>query len=82
MQKFSIFSWFGYPIPMDERFRLIKQVGFNSTCLWWADDNIGDDGDKNRLPDLARKYGLEVENIHTPFSNVNSLWEDNLDGDD
>ncbi|OJU12414.1 MAG: hypothetical protein BGN88_04130 [Clostridiales bacterium 43-6] len=81
MPDFSIFSYFGYSLPLNERFRLIRNAGFSSTFLWWG-MNLGDDIDKHHIPDMARKNGLTVENIHTPFDTVNSLWEDGRDGED
>jgi L-ribulose-5-phosphate 3-epimerase len=81
MKKTSIFSWFGYTIPMEERFKLIKSSGFDGVFLGWSDEYIDIDGDKTRHPDLARREGLFIENIHTPFSQVNQLWCDNLEGE-
>lgn len=34
MHKSGIFSWFGFPIPMEERLRMIKDAGFDSVLLW------------------------------------------------
>lgn len=82
MKQFSIFSWFGYSIPMAERFRLIKAAGFDGVMLWWSDEHIEVDGAKELQPDLARRYGLAIENIHTPFEVINFLWEDSAAGDD
>lgn len=81
MPKFSIFSWFGFPIPMEERFKLIKAAGFDGVLLWWADDHIDEDGNKELQPELARRIGLFIENIHTPYDSANSLWTDSSDGD-
>lgn len=82
MRKKCIFSWFGYPIDMKERFRLIKQAGFNGVLLWWSDDNIDTDGIKERQPELALKNGLFIENVHLPFKGINDLWLDNINGDE
>jgi len=76
MKKLSIFSWFSYPLPLEERLKLIKDAGFDATILWWAGD------DKYNQPEIVRKIGLDIENIHTPFNNPNSLWKDGLDGDE
>lgn len=75
MLKTGIFSWFSYSLPIEERLRLIKQAGFHATSLWW------DGEDKYHQPELARKIGLEIDNIHTPFNNPNDLWFDNLNGE-
>ncbi|WP_352419064.1 TIM barrel protein [Proteiniborus sp.] len=78
--KTGIYYWFGYPIESRRRFELIRAAGFDSVMLWWGDEYKDIDGDKNILPDLARAYGLEVENIHAPFDTVNEIWKDNIDG--
>ena len=75
----TIFDWFGYKLPMQCIYELIKQAGFDGVLLWWSDEFGTIDYQKN--PDLARKNGLFVENIHTPFNNVNDFWLDNLDAE-
>ena len=79
--KTGIFYWFGYPLPMDERFKLIASAGFDNVLLWWGDQYANDDGPKEKLPDLARKAGLFIENIHTDFDNAYYIWLDNADGE-
>ncbi len=81
MYKFSIFSWFGFPIPIQERFRLIKSAGFDGVLLWWSHEFADIDGDKALQPEMARKNGLIVENIHTPIFRNNGLWDDNSEGE-
>ena len=81
MNKLSIFSWFGFPIPMEERFKLIKEVGFDGVLLWRSDEYAEVDGDKSLHPELARRNGLFIENIHTPIFRNNCLWKDSIDGD-
>ena len=60
----TTFSWFGYDLPMSENFKRIKQAGFDGVMLWW-DDSFGDIEYRGN-PDLVRKAGLYVENIHAP----------------
>lgn len=76
MAKFGIFSWFSYSIPIEDRFRMVKQAGFDATSLWWGDE------DKHLQPEMARKIGLEIDNIHAPFNHPNELWLDNVDGEE
>lgn len=78
MRGISIYSWFGYSVPMEERFRLMKSAGFDSTFIWWGDEFVEVDGPKHKHPDMARRYGLDVENVHLPFFEANNLWIDNL----
>ncbi len=81
MDKITIFSWFGFSIPMEERFKLIKAAGFNGVLLWWSDDFSDIDGDKYLHPEMVRRNGLFIENIHTPIPLNNCLWEDNIEGE-
>ncbi len=82
MTEYSIFLWFGLGLPMEERLRMIKAAGFDGVLLWWGNDHAEVDGDYLMHPEMARRSGLFVENIHTPFSCCNSLWEDSTEGDD
>lgn len=74
----STYDWFGYEIPIEARYRLIKNAGFDGVLLWWS-EGFGR-GDYRRGVELARKAGLYIENIHTPIQSQNDLWCDNLDG--
>ena len=75
----TIFDWFGYNVPYEERYRMIKDAGFGGVLLWWSDE-FG--ADYKRNPELARREGLFVENIHTSFDNINDFWLDNLNGEE
>ena len=76
MRGIGMFSWFSYDLPILERLSLIKKVGFNATGLWWAGDN------KHEQPDMARKIGLQIDTINTPFDDPNRLWLDGNGGDE
>lgn len=80
----TIYDWFGYELPIKERYRLIKEAGFDGVLLWWS-DGFGRDcfgrNDYRNGPQIAREEGLFIENIHTPVQNQNNLWLDNLDGE-
>jgi len=75
----SIFNWFGYRyLTHAEGFRLIKQAGFEGVLLWW---DFADGGEDYRLqPELARRAGLFVENIHAQFDGIYHIWEDSAAG--
>lgn len=75
----SIYDWFGYELPMRERYQFIREAGFDGVLLWWSED-FGR-GDYRGGPQLAREEGLWIENIHAPIQNQNNLWLDNLDGE-
>ena len=75
----TIFDWFGYNVPYEERYRMIKDAGFDGVLLWWSDE-FG--ADYKRNPELAHRAGLFVENIHTSFEKINDFWLDNLSGEE
>jgi len=81
MRKYSIYLWFGIPVPAEERMKMIKAAGFDGVFLWWSDELFDLDGDRFAHPAMARKSGLFVENIHTPIMPKNTLWEDGIEGD-
>jgi len=77
MQKIGICTWFSYDlIPIEERLQLIKDAKFDATCLEWDAD------DKQKQPEMARKIGLQIDNIHAPIDNANAVWQAGIDGDD
>ncbi|AIQ12936.1 sugar phosphate isomerase/epimerase family protein [Paenibacillus durus] len=75
----TIYDWFGYELPIKERYQLIKEAGFDGVLLWWSEGF--NRNDYRNGPQLAREAGLFIENIHTPIQNENNLWLDNLDGE-
>lgn len=75
----TIYDWFGYEISTQERYRLIKQVGFDGVLMWWS-EGFGRN-DYRSGPRIAREAGLFIENIHTPFQVKENLWLDNLNGE-
>lgn len=76
----AIYDWFGYEIPDEKRYKLIKSAGFDGVMLWWS-DGFGRGEGYRRSAELARKAGLYIENIHTPIERQNDLWLDNPDGE-
>lgn len=76
----TIYDWFGYELPIKERYQLIKEAGFDGVLLWWS-EGFGRGDDYRNGPQLAREAGLVIENIHTPVQHENDLWLDNLDGE-
>lgn len=75
----TIYGWFGYDLPIKERYHLIKQAGFDGALVWWS-DNFGCT-DFRIHPDAAQNEGLYVENMHAPFEGNTNMWLDNLDGE-
>jgi sugar phosphate isomerase/epimerase len=82
MNSFAIHDYFGYDMPMNERYKLIRSAGFHSVILGWAGFPDNPDETKQKNPELARKNGLHIENMHTPFAGANEFWLDKLDGEE
>lgn len=77
--KLGIFSWYGFPLPIYERLRLISEAGFDATTLWWEDEVGFSGGEKEKVPDMVRGLGLILDNIHVPFHGCNDFWSDSAD---
>jgi len=75
MFKTSMFDVNPYSLPMYDEYKYIKRAGFDSVMLGWRDNNEIENVEK------ARNAGLLVENIHAPFTNADSIWLDNLNGE-
>jgi len=70
----------GYDVSFEERYRLIKNAGFDCVMLWWS-DKFGRGRGYQKDVQFARNAGLYIENIHTPVHQQNYLSLDNLDGE-
>ena len=73
-------GWFGYPLELEDRLRLIKEAGFKAVLLWWAAESTYEPPIPKKV-ETAAKHGLAVENAHLQFSRVNSLWEPSYEGE-
>lgn len=80
----GIYDCFGYgasyDVPFEERYKLIKEAGFDCVMLWWS-DKFGRGIGYQKDVQYARNAGLHIENIHTPVHEQNCLSSDNLDGE-
>jgi sugar phosphate isomerase/epimerase len=71
----GIYAWFGYPLRLDERLKLIKSAGFTRTCLWFGnEEEMVNSGRADEMPALVADYGLILDNIHAPFWNHHLMW--------
>ncbi|MDD5011021.1 MAG: sugar phosphate isomerase/epimerase [Phycisphaerae bacterium] len=75
--KLGIFSWFGWRLHISQRAKLIKDAGFDTTCLWWAEDERANTGSLDDLPPIVRDNGLEIDNVHVPFAEAHLLSSQN-----
>jgi len=79
----ALHAWFGYDLPLRERFRLIAEAGFDAVMLWWSEDPDFANYPGKEYADqvkFAQQTGLFVENIHAPFWEMNHFWEDTAAG--
>ena len=73
-------GWFGYPMELEDRLRLISEAGFKSVLLWWAAESSYEPPIPKKA-ETAAKFGLAVENAHLQFKGVNSLWLPGYEGE-
>ena len=71
----GIFSWFGFPMPLEERLHHIARAGFDATALWLGrEEPHVRSGNLDGIPAMARRCELAIDNVHAPFSHCNDLW--------
>ncbi len=75
----GFFSWFGYPLPIEDRMRLIAEAGFARVSIWLGgEEACVSEGRPADLCAAAGRAGLAVECAHAPYEGCNLLWnEDN-----
>ena len=73
-------GWFGYPLELNDRLRLIRDAGFRGVLLWWAVESTYEPPVPMKV-ETAAKYGLSVVNAHLQFAHMNSLWLDGCEGE-
>lgn len=76
----GIYDCFGYSVPFTERYKLIKNAGFDSVMLWWS-DRFGRGAGYQEDVNYARNAGLFISNIHAPVHEQHFISQDNLDGE-
>lgn len=74
----GIYHFFGYEVDFQERTRLIAEAGFDSTMLWWGDEDFIPLS-KAEQAACVRNAGLTIENVHAPYDQIAGLWSGNID---
>ena len=75
MNRFGMFSWFGYPMPFEDRLDLIRGAGFDATGFWLgSEEELVAQGKTDLLPDLIRLRGLNLDYVHAPDIGCNDMW--------
>jgi len=80
--EFGICSWFGYKYTYEDRIKLIKNAGFQSVMTWWGEESKEKNEPKELKPEIIRRHGLKLENVHFPFNGIDAIWKDSPDGDE
>lgn len=73
-------GWFGYPLELCDRLRLIRAAGFSSVLLWWSVESTYEPPVPQKV-ETAAKYGLSVANAHLQFARMNTLWQSGYEGE-
>ena len=73
-------GWFGYPLELHDRLRLIREAGFQGVLLWWAVESTYEPPVPEKV-ETAAKYGLSVVNAHLQFAKMNTLWQPGYEGE-
>jgi len=77
MNRFGMFSWFGYPMPIEDRLDLIKRAGFDATGFWLGpEEELVANGKIDVLPSLIRSRGLFLDYVHAPDIGCNDVWSE------
>jgi len=76
MTGIGIFPLFIPDFPAKEKYRLIKDAGFDAVSIYWGDEN------KYEQLEAAKEYGLAIDNIHSQNDNANAIWQDGTDGEE
>lgn len=74
--KKGIYTGIGYPVPIEERMKLIKAAGFDFVCLNFEKDMEWSETSWENQVRLAGKYGLPVEAVHLTGTKMTNIWTD------
>jgi len=75
MIKIGMFPLFIPDLPAGEKYRLIKDAGFDAVSIYWGDEN------KYEQLKSAREYGLIIDNIHSQNEDAHTIWQDDTCGE-
>lgn len=66
-------------VTAQETIKAIKNVGFNNVFLQWYDEKW--ESSQEEQFEICKKLGLNIIFAHLGYQNINSLWEDTLEGE-
>jgi sugar phosphate isomerase/epimerase len=75
INRLGCYSRYGYDLPLKIRLELIKKAGFSSASILYSEEEeLVKNGEEKLIPDLVKKTGLFLENVHAPFMDYNLIW--------
>lgn len=63
------------PLPLEEQFALMKRHGFETTFC------MSEKPDIEKAFAIAKREGIVFENLHAPYREINTLWNDAEEGE-
>lgn len=76
MKGIGVFPLFIPDISAEEKYRIIKDVGFDAVSIYWGDEN------KYEQLKTAKTLGLTIDNIHAENDSANAIWIEDDDGEE
>ncbi len=70
----GIAAWFHRGVDFRDRFKMIRDAGFDTTCIWWEDKDESRKKLRDGVPEVVRAEGLSLDNIHVPYHWAPGLW--------
>ncbi|MCL1862229.1 MAG: sugar phosphate isomerase/epimerase [Defluviitaleaceae bacterium] len=75
MKGIGVLPVFIPDLSAEEKYRLIKDVGFDAVSIYWGDEN------KYEQLSVAKGLGLTIDNIHSQNDNANEIWMEGIEGE-
>ena len=70
----GIAAWFHRGVHLLDRFKMMRDAGFDTTCVWWEERDESRKKLRDRVPGLVRASELSLDNIHVPYDWAPGLW--------
>ncbi len=76
MKNIGIYAGMGYPVPIEQRISMIRDVGFDMIALNFEDDMRSTETSWENQVKLAEKYALPPVEAHLTGTMMTSIWSD------
>jgi len=75
MKGIGVFPLFVPDLPAEDKYRIIKDIGFDAVSIYWGDEN------KYEQLRVAKELGLIIDNIHSQNDSANDIWLEGVCGE-